>query len=141
MRSNNRRGELHSEAEELAMQTTRWLQSDHPNVYTQLRLERLNILICALDLETESLGRYHPAVGFTLLKKGELHLEMMHVDMAIKDTRDAVGSTPLGDSHSPIRLVSKAITPITAAIILISFALLSNSLSYQIAYHSYLFHW
>lgn len=89
MQNNEKRLELHTEAEKLAAHTELALGSDN-HMCTELRMERLNVLMCALDLETESLGQDHPDVGFTLLKKGALHLEMNHVDMAIKDTKDAV---------------------------------------------------
>jgi tetratricopeptide (TPR) repeat protein len=32
----------------------------------------------------------HPTVGFTLLKKGKLHLEMNHVDLAVNDIKEAI---------------------------------------------------
>jgi tetratricopeptide (TPR) repeat protein len=89
MQNNEKRLELHNEAEKLAAQTEIALGSDN-HLCTELRMERLNVLMCALDLETERLGQDHPDVGFTLLKKGALHLQMNHVDMAIKDTKDAV---------------------------------------------------
>lgn len=102
----DRRMKLHHEAEELAAQTAHWLHSDYQNLCTQLQIKRLNVLMCVLDLEIESLGQDHPAVGFTLLKKGKLHLEMKHVDMAIKDTRDAVSilKKALGSIHPEVGL-------------------------------------
>jgi tetratricopeptide (TPR) repeat protein len=105
-RHHDKRMELHDEAEKLAVQTAYWLNSDNQSVCTQLQIKRLNVLMCVMDLETESLGQDHPAVGFTLLKKGELHLEMNHVDMAIKDTRDAVSilKKGLGSIHPEVGL-------------------------------------
>ena len=107
MRSQNKRLDLHQEEAELAVQTARWQNSDdHHGLCTQLRMARLNLLMCVLDIETESLGQDHPTVGFTLMTKGELHLEMMHVDMAIKDTRDAISilKKGLGDIHPEVGL-------------------------------------
>lgn len=103
MRYHDRRMELHSEADKLAAQIELALHSDN-HLCTELRIERLNVLMCVLDLEVESLGQDHPGVGFTLLKKGALHLEMMHVDMAIKDTKDAVGilKKGLGSFHPEV---------------------------------------
>jgi len=96
MESHDKRQDLHNEEAELAAQTRRWNHSNNQGLCTQLRMARLNLLMCVLDIETESLGKDHPAVGFTLLKKGSLHLEMVHVDMAIKDTRDAVEILKIG---------------------------------------------
>ena len=105
MRSHDKRMDLHNEEAELADQTVRWQkQSDNQGLCTQLRMARLNLLMCVLDIETEGLGLDHPAVGFTLLKKGALHLEMMHVDMAIKDTQDALSilKKGLGNIHPEV---------------------------------------
>ena len=105
-RHHDKRMELHDEADELAAQIANWLYSDNQSLCTQLQVKRLNVLLCVLDLETESLGQDHPAVAFTLLKKGELHLEMKHVDMAIKDTGDAVSilKKSLGGIHPEVGL-------------------------------------
>ena len=54
LRSDQKRQELHQEAEELEEMTS---EEDDYNTKTQLRMERLNILMCVLDLENESLGR------------------------------------------------------------------------------------
>lgn len=103
MRNKEKRMDLHIEAEKLAEQIELALHSENHSC-TELRMERLNVLMCVLDLEAESLGHDHPDVGFTLLKKGALHLEMMHVDMAIKDTRDAVAilKKGLGSFHPEV---------------------------------------
>ena len=105
-RHHDKRMGLHDEADELAAQIADWLHSDNQSLCTQLQVKRLNVLLCVLDLETESLGQDHPAVAFTLLKKGELHLEMKHVDMAIKDTGDAVSilKKSLGGIHPEVGL-------------------------------------
>ena len=106
MRSHDKRQELHQEVEELAAQTKKWASSNYPGLCTQLRMDRLNTLMCVLDVEMESLGQNHPEVGFTLLKKGELHLEMQHVDMAIKDTQDGISllKRGLGGIHPVVGL-------------------------------------
>merc|ERR1719253_1592296 len=93
MKSHNKRTDLHREAEELAAQKS---LSENSDICTKLRNERLNILMSVLDLETESLGREYPTVGFTLLKKAEVYLEMNHVDMAIKDVKKAVSILKMG---------------------------------------------
>jgi len=105
-RHHEKRIELHAEADELAMQADDWLHANNQSYCTQLQIKRLNVLMCVLELEAESLGQDHPAVGFTLLKKGALHLEMKHVDMAIKDTRDAVSimKKGLGGIHPEVGL-------------------------------------
>jgi tetratricopeptide (TPR) repeat protein len=106
-RHHEKRIELHTEADELATQVENWLHTQDSQIYcTQLQIKRLNVLMCVLELEAESLGQDHPAVGFTLLKKGDLHLEMKHVDMAIKDTRDAVSilKKGLGGIHPEVGL-------------------------------------
>ena len=69
-RHHEKRNELHSEADELATQVEDWLHTEDSQIYcTQLQIKRLNVLMCVLELEAESLGQDHPAVGFTLLKR------------------------------------------------------------------------
>ncbi|KAL9181609.1 hypothetical protein ACHAXT_010414 [Thalassiosira profunda] len=100
LRSRAKREELHAEAEGLAGEARRWRSSDEGR-RAQVRTERLHVLGGVLDLEAESLGREHPEVGYTLLKRGALHLEMRHYDLAIKDTRDAcdIFTKSLGKIH------------------------------------------
>ncbi|KAL7470606.1 hypothetical protein ACHAXS_010851 [Conticribra weissflogii] len=111
LRSQNKRRELHQEADELG---TEILSIGDIHVRTQLRLEQLNILMCVLDVEIESLGRTHPAVGYTLMKKGKLHLEMMHIDMAIKDIREAIAilRMGLGPIHPDVGIALKSLADI-----------------------------
>jgi len=111
LRSQNKRQELHQEAEELG---TEIISITDVHVRTQLRMEQLNILMCVLDVEIESLGRTHPAVGYSLIKKGTLHLEMMHIDMAIKDFREAIAilRKGLGPIHPDVGIALKSLADI-----------------------------
>lgn len=96
MRSQQRRLKLHSEARKLEK---RILSSDDSSTRLKLSMERLNVLMCIIDVESESLGRNHPSVGFTLMAKGHLHLQLNHIDQAIKDCRDAVEILKKGLGH------------------------------------------
>ncbi|KAL7522283.1 hypothetical protein ACHAWX_006978 [Stephanocyclus meneghinianus] len=101
MRSRDKREELHLEAEDLAAMID---ASDDPDERMELRIERLNILMSVVDVENESLGRNHPTVGFTLLKKGKLHLEMKHIDLAVNDIQEAITilKNGLGNIHPAV---------------------------------------
>jgi tetratricopeptide (TPR) repeat protein len=124
LRSREKREDLHSEAEELAEMID---ASDDHYERAELRVERLHVLMSVLDVENESLGQSewnnyayeyyflpssnicsfiedHPTVGFTLLKKGKLHLEMKHTDLAIKDIREAIAilKNGLGNIHPAV---------------------------------------
>lgn len=96
MRSQQRRLELHSKARKLEK---RILSSDDSSTRLKLSMERLNVLMCIIDVESESLGRNHPSVGFTLMAKGNLHLQLNHIDQAINDCRDAIGILKKGLGH------------------------------------------
>jgi tetratricopeptide (TPR) repeat protein len=96
MRSQQRRMELHSKARKLDKQIH---SSDDPSTRLKLSMERLNVLMCIIDVESESLGRNHPSVGFTLMKKGNLHLQLNHIDQAIKDCREAIEILKKGLGH------------------------------------------
>lgn len=96
MRSQQRRLELHSKARKLEK---RILSSDDSDTRLKLSMERLNVLMCIIDVESESLGRSHPSVGFTLMAKGYLHLQLNHIDQAIKDCRDAIEILKKGLGH------------------------------------------
>ena len=96
MRSQQRRLELHTKARKLEK---RILSSDDSSTRLKLSMERLNVLKCTLDVESESLGRNHPSVGFTLMAKGYLHLHLNHIDQAIKDCRDAIEILKKGLGH------------------------------------------
>ncbi|KAL3798373.1 hypothetical protein HJC23_005026 [Cyclotella cryptica] len=101
MRSREKREELHLEGEDLAAMID---ASDDPDERMELRIERLNILMSVVDVENESLGRNHPTVGFTLLKKGKLHLEMKHIDLAVNDIQEAIAilKNGLGTIHPAV---------------------------------------
>ena len=111
LRSQTKRHDLHSEADEIAAAI---LSTRNSSACVQMRMERLNILMCVLDVEIESLGKNHPAVGYTLMKKGRLHLEMMHIDMAIKDIREAIAifEKGLGPIHPDVGLALKSLADI-----------------------------
>jgi tetratricopeptide (TPR) repeat protein len=96
MRSQQRRLELHSNAQKLEKQIR---SSDDPSTRLKLSMDMLNVLMCIIDVESESLGRNHPSVGFTLMKKGNLHLQLNHIDQAIKDCREAIEILKKGLGH------------------------------------------
>ncbi|KAL9180086.1 hypothetical protein ACHAXT_008056 [Thalassiosira profunda] len=101
LRSRAKREEMHAAAERLAEEARRWDRAGDEGRRAQAQVERLHVLASVLDLEAESLGREHPEAGYTLLKRGALHLEMRHYDPAIKDTRDAcdIFTKSLGRIH------------------------------------------
>ncbi|KAL7491900.1 hypothetical protein ACHAWT_001149 [Skeletonema menzelii] len=97
MRSQQQRLELHSQARKLEQQI---LSADDSNTrMEELSMERLNVLMCIIDVESESLGCNHPSVGFTLMTKGNLHLQLNQIDQAIKDCRDAIEILKKGLGH------------------------------------------
>ena len=96
MRSQQRRLELHRQSHKLE---NRIHSSNDPSTRLKLSMERLNVLMCIIDVESESLGHNHPSVGFTMMKKGNLHLQLNHIDQAIKDCREAVEILKKGLGH------------------------------------------
>ena len=96
IRSQKRRLELHTKARKLEEQI---LSSDDSSTRLELSMERLNVLMCVIDVESESLGHNHPSVGFTLMTKGNLHLQLNHIDQAIKDSQKAIEILKKGLGH------------------------------------------
>ena len=101
MRSQKMRLELHSKARNLEKHI---LSCDDTDSRLNLCMEKMDVLVCVIDVERESLGRNHPSVGFTLMTKGDLHLQMQYIDEAVKDYREAIDilKRGLGQIHPEV---------------------------------------